>query len=81
MKLEVGLDDKWINDYEDSIASLIKAEIDSAIRAEVSSTIRKAVKEHLITLRKQIETQISKTTPAKIAKLLENLVEVKEFKV
>ena len=39
MKLEVNLDNNWVNDYEDTIAKLIQFEIDATIRAEVKKTI------------------------------------------
>lgn len=73
MKLQVNLDDKWINDYEETIAQLISYEINAAVKAEVKKIVTAFVKVQLDSVRKEIESQIKKTTPAKLAKLLETL--------
>lgn len=73
MNLSVSLDDQWVNDYEDTIAELIQQEINEAVRAEVKRVINKIVKDHVETLRKQIETQLKKSTPESLARLFLSL--------
>ena len=40
MEIKVILDDKWINDYEENVASIIKDELNSAVRLAVRSVIK-----------------------------------------
>lgn len=73
MKLEVNLDDKWINDYDESIAQVIKQEIDQAVRNEVRKVVGAAVKKQMAGMTTMLEKAIKQATPAKIAKVLEAL--------
>lgn len=76
MEIKVNLDNIWTDyDYGDTVASLIKSEIEIAVRTEIRTTIRKTIKEQIDGVRKQIEAEIKKTTPAKLARLMEALKE------
>lgn len=69
MEIKVSLEDIY-TDYGDTLASVIRSEIDGAIRTEVRLTIKKIIKEHLVSVQKAIEAEIKRTTPARLEKLL-----------
>lgn len=73
MQIKVDLENVFDSYYGDSIASIIKAELESAIRTEVKKTISKTVKEHLEKSKKQLEDAIKDLTPEKLDKLLKNI--------
>ncbi len=45
MKLEINLDQISVNDYEDTIGSIIKQEMDAAVRYEVRRIVKEQQKE------------------------------------
>lgn len=54
MKLQVSLDDGWMDEYGDSLGVQIEAEIERCIKAEVNRAISVAVKQHVDQLRERI---------------------------
>lgn len=70
MKLEISLDDKWVNEYEDTVAQLIKYEIDDCIRKEVRKVIQGLVKESVDKFRDQLARKMKELTPKKLDEYL-----------
>jgi len=70
MKLEINLDDKWVNDYEETIAEMIKFEIDDCVRKEVRKVIQGLVKESVDKFRDQLARKMRELTPAKLDQYL-----------
>lgn len=54
MKLQVSLDDGWMDEYSDTLGQQIEAEIERAIKAEVNRVISSVVKQHVDQLRDRI---------------------------
>lgn len=44
MKMEISLDDIWVDDYSVTAANIIKTELDSVIRSEVRKLIKEQQK-------------------------------------
>lgn len=61
MKIELNLDNISVNDYEDTVASILKSELDNAVRAE----IRKLVK--------QYHTEIANKVAAAVKESIRNM--------
>lgn len=54
MKLQVSLDDGWMDEYSDTLGEQIEAEIERCVKAEVNRVISVAVKQHVDQLRERI---------------------------
>lgn len=74
MDLKISLDNVY-DGYGDTVAGIIRDEINTAIRTEIRVTIKKIIKEHLVSVQKAIEAEIKRTTPARLEKLLRALDE------
>lgn len=70
MELRVSLDDSWAEDYEATVAQVIKEEICHAIRQEVKKVISDIAKEHIASIRTMIEAEMKRTSSARKEQLL-----------
>lgn len=73
MKIEVNLEEGSVNEWGESIGAIIRQEMDAAVRSAVRKEINAILKGQLASWRKTLEAQLSKTTPAKLAAMLEVL--------
>lgn len=79
MELKVSLDNIWTDgDYGETIANIIKFEIESAFRTEVKAIIKGLLKEHVAKIHKIIENEMRKTSAERLEKMLRELERTKE---
>lgn len=72
MEIKINLENIWNNydDYSESVAAIIRSELDTAIRNEVRALIRKKVKDDMVRLNKTVSEYLKNNSAEKLKKAL-----------
>ena len=73
MHLRVSLDDGWINEYDETIATLIKQELTKCIKEEVKRVTGDVVRTRLDGLRSHLQQKMNELTPQKLDEYLQRI--------
>lgn len=75
MNIEIKLDDKWVNDYEDRIAEIIQQEMEIAVRAAVRGIIKEHKSEIVAKVTMSVKSVIKGLDAAQIKAITAKLME------
>jgi len=70
MEIKINLEDVFVSDHDETLASIVRDEITQAVRAEVRRIARDAIKSQAARLQALITERIRKVTPERLEELL-----------